>query len=65
MADPFSIAAGAIGVAGAGVKLAQTLYSYVESVRKAEWQLKPIADHVKLTSVVLGEMGALLKANET
>ena len=64
MAEPFSIATGALQVAGAGLKLSQTLYIYVESVRKAEKQLKPVADHVKLTSLVLETIGTLLKKGD-
>lgn len=60
MADPLSIAASALAVAGAGGKLAQTLYIFIESVRKSEKQLRPVADHVKLTSVVLDNVGTLL-----
>lgn len=60
MADPFSIAAGALAVASAGIKLSNTLKSYIDSVRKAERHLKPIADHVKLTSNVLASVGTLL-----
>ena len=61
MADPFSIAASALAVAGAGIKLADTLKSYINSVRKAEKHLKPIVDNVQLTSDVLNHIGELLK----
>jgi hypothetical protein len=64
MAEPLSVAASAIQVAGAGLKLAETLKSYADSVRKAEKQLKPVADHVKLTSDVLNNVGALLGMDE-
>ena len=64
MADPFSIASGALACATAGIKLADTLKSYIDSVRKAQKQLKPIADHVRLTSGVLANVGALLKNDE-
>ena len=64
MAEPLSVAASAIQVAGAGLKLAETLKTYIDSVRKAEKQLKPIADHVKLTSDVLTSVGSLLKNDE-
>ena len=63
--EPFSIATGALQVASAGIKLAETLYTYIHSVRKAEKQLKPIADHVKLTLIVLENVGALLKKDQT
>ncbi len=64
MAEPLGVAASAIQVAGAGLKLAETLKTYIDSVRKAEKQLKPIADHVKLTSEVLTNVGSLLKNEE-
>ena len=64
MAEPLGVAASAIQVAGAGLKLAETLKIYIDSVRKAEKQLKPIADHVKLTSDVLTNVGSLLKNDE-
>ena len=64
MAEPLGIASSAIQVAGAGLKLAETLKMYIDSVRKAEKQLKPVADHVKLTSDVLNNVGALLEVDE-
>ena len=60
MADPLSIAAGAIAVAGAGFKLADTIHSFVDNVRKAERHLRPIAQHVDLTSSILDTIGDLL-----
>lgn len=60
MAEPLSIAASAIQVAGAGLKLAVTLKSYIDSVRKAEKQLRPVADHIILTSDILTERSTLL-----
>lgn len=60
MADPLSIAASALAVAGAGGKLSQTLYIFIESVRKSERQLRPVADFIKLTSAVLDNIGSLL-----
>lgn len=64
MADPLNIAASALAVAGAGGKLAQTLYIFIESVRKSEKQLKPVADHIKLTSIVLDNIGSLMSERE-
>lgn len=64
MAEALGIAASAIQVAGAGLKLADTLKAYTDSVRKAEKQLKPVADHVRLTSDVLTNVGFLLKNDE-
>ena len=64
MADSFSIASEALAVATAGIKLADTLNSYIDSVRKAQKHLKPIADHVRLTSGVLANVGSLMKNEE-
>ena len=64
MAEPFGIAASAFQVAGAGIALANTLKAYTDSVRKAEKQLKPIADHIKLTADVLTNVGSLLKNDD-
>lgn len=61
MADPLSIAASAIAVAGAGAKLAETLYSFIENVRKADRHLRPIAQHVELTAAILDNVGYLLR----
>ena len=62
MADPFSVATGALAVATAGIKvLADTLTTYINCVRKAEKQPQPIVDHVKLTSNVLANVGTPLK----
>ena len=64
MADPLSIAASALAVAGAGGKLSQTLYIFIESVRKSEKQLRPVADFIKLTSAVLDNIGSLLEEKD-
>lgn len=60
MADPLSIAACAIAVAGAGFKLADTIHSFVDKVRTAERHLRPIAQHVDLTSSILDTIRDLL-----
>lgn len=39
-------------------------YIFIASIRKAEKQPNPIANHVKLTSIVLENVGNLLKKNE-
>lgn len=64
MAEPFSIATGALQVAGAGISLAKTLYEYLESVKSAHKHVKAIAVEVRLTSSVLEHLGTLLKDNE-
>lgn len=64
MADPFSIATGAVQLAGAGIQLAKTLYEYLDCVKGAHKQVKAIAIEVRLTSSVLEHLGALLKEND-
>lgn len=64
MADPLSIAASAIAVAAAGAKLAETLYTFISDVRKADKHLRPIAQHVQLTSSILDQVGLLLRTEE-
>jgi hypothetical protein len=60
MAEPFSIATGAIQVAGAGLQLTKTLYEYIDCVKTAHRQVNAIAVEVKLTSSVLQHLGTLL-----
>src|ERR1700753_642790 len=64
MAEPFSIASAALGVASAGFQLVQTLYLYINAFSKAEEQLRPVAEHVKLTSAVLQSVGRFLNEDE-
>lgn len=64
MLDPFSVALGIVQVADAGFKLANTIYLYGSQIRKAERQLLPIANYVKLTSTVLQQVASLLQDEE-
>lgn len=64
MGEPFSIAASAIQVAGAGLSVAKTLHAYVQEVKSAHKHVKAVAVEVKLTSSVLEHLGALLNENE-
>ncbi|KAF2809291.1 uncharacterized protein BDZ99DRAFT_355224, partial [Mytilinidion resinicola] len=57
--------ASVIQVAGAGLKLADTLYQYAESVSTADRRIKDIARDVKLTSRVIDELGSIFKQGET
>ena len=61
MADPLSITASILGVAGAGTKLATTLYTYAETAFHADKSLKNIAQDVSLTSAVINELAQVLK----
>jgi hypothetical protein len=59
--DPLSICASVISLAGAGIKLSTTLYTYSETAFRADRSVKEIAQDVSLTSSVLGELGTLLE----
>lgn len=61
MPDPMGIALGVISVAETGAKLADTIYTYINSVRRAEEQFRPIADYVKVTCTVLEQIGSHLQ----
>jgi hypothetical protein len=56
--------ASVIGVAGAGLKLSITLYTFSETVATAADSIKAIAKDVSLTSAVLEELGSNLKHDE-
>ncbi|KAK5123890.1 hypothetical protein LTR85_002086 [Meristemomyces frigidus] len=64
MAEPFSIATGALQVSDAGIKLAKTLYEYLDAVHNANKHLKAIALEVRITSTTLESLGTLLKDHD-
>ena len=53
--------ASVVGIAGAGLKLSITLYTFSETVATATSDIKNIARDVSLTSAVLEELGRNLK----
>jgi hypothetical protein len=53
-----------VGIAGAGVKLSITLYTFSETVATASSEIKNVARDVSLTSSVLEQLGANLKQDE-
>ncbi|ORY08962.1 hypothetical protein BCR34DRAFT_626037 [Clohesyomyces aquaticus] len=57
--------ASVIQVAGAGLKLSQTLYEYAETVASADRRIKDIAKEVELTSWVIDELGDIFKKEST
>ncbi|KAF2273252.1 uncharacterized protein EI97DRAFT_165947 [Westerdykella ornata] len=57
--------ASVIQVAGAGLKLSQTLYQYAESVSSADRRVKDIAKEVQLTSFVINELASIFKNDES
>lgn len=56
--------ASVIGVAGAGIKLSTTLYTFSETVATAADSIQAIAKDVSLTSAVLEELSSNLKHDE-
>lgn len=60
MAEPLSIASGALQVAGAGYQLAKTLFSCAKSIKHADLEITVVAIEVKLTSTVLESLADLL-----
>lgn len=54
-----------IQVAGAGLKLSQTLYQYADGVATADRRIKDIAKEIQLTSFVIEELGDVFKHDET
>ncbi|KAK4951782.1 hypothetical protein LTR10_009702 [Elasticomyces elasticus] len=61
----FGIASGALQVADAGLKLAKTLYNYLDAVRKADRELSTLAHEVTVTSTTLSSLGRVLQDNKT
>jgi hypothetical protein len=57
--------ASVLQVAGAGLKLSQTLYQYADSVASADRRVKDIATEVELTSRIIEELGTLFELQET
>lgn len=64
MADPFSIAAGALQAADVGLKLYQSLYTWIKDFKNAEKSVKRVANEVKATSWALQQLGTLLAQDE-
>ena len=64
MADPFTIAGGAIALAGTGITIAKALKAYIDTVRKAEKRLRPVIRDVEVISGVLTQIGTQLENGE-
>jgi len=64
MGEAFGVATGALQVADAGIKLAKTLYDYLDAVRNANKHLKAIALEVQVTSSTLESLGSLLEDHD-
>jgi hypothetical protein len=65
MAETLGLIASVIQVAGAGLKLSQTLYQYVDGVATADRRIQDIAKEIELTSFVIEELGGIFKNDET
>ncbi|CBX92235.1 hypothetical protein IAQ61_000414 [Plenodomus lingam] len=65
MAEVLGLVASVIQVAGAGLKLSQTLYQYADGVATADRRIKDIAKEVQLTSLVIDELGNVFRRDET
>jgi hypothetical protein len=57
--------ASVIQVAGAGLKLSQTLYQYADTVANADRRIKDIAKEVQLTSFVIDELGHIFNQDQS
>jgi hypothetical protein len=64
MADPLSICASVVSLAGAGLKLSTTLYTYSATAFKADKELRDIAENVSVTSSVLVQLGRVLEEDK-
>ena len=62
--DPFSVTATVVGLAGAGIKLATTMYTYAETVYNADKSVRDVAMDVSLTSSALKELGDFLQEQQ-
>lgn len=65
MAEVVGLVASVVQLAGAGLKLSQALYQYADGVATADRRIKNIANEVKLTSLVIQELGDIFKQDET
>ncbi|KAF2027862.1 hypothetical protein EK21DRAFT_29659, partial [Setomelanomma holmii] len=65
MAETVGLIASVIQVAGAGLKLSQTLYQYADGVATADARIKLIAKEIQLTSFIIDELGDVFKNDET
>lgn len=64
MAEVVGLVASVIQVAGAGLKLSQTLYQYADGVATADRRIKDIAKEIELTSFVIEDLGAIFNQDE-
>ena len=61
MADPISVCASIVGIAGFGFNVSKGLYFYAESISRAGSDITDTARDIRLTSSVLEELGAVMQ----
>ncbi|KAI7194260.1 hypothetical protein KC316_g4529 [Hortaea werneckii] len=64
MAEPFSIATGALQVAGAGFQVVETLAAYIQAANGFDKSVAAVQLEVKVTSSTLESLSALLNDHE-
>ena len=65
MADPLSITASILSVAGAGIKLTTALYTLVDSVRNANVEIELITNEITIFSCTLDEVHGYLEGSQS
>ena len=63
--EVLGVAASIIQVADAGLRLSNTIYTYINSLSSADKRLDRIARHVRLTSQVVSDIGDLFTQQQT
>ena len=65
MAEAFGVAAAAVQVADAGLKVSLTLRSYCKSVASADQRIEAIADEIKSTSCLIETLATIFRRNQS
>lgn len=65
MADPLSISASIITVAGVGIKLSAALYTLVDCIRSANIEIELVANEISLFSCTLDEIHEHVSSNRS
>ena len=62
MGDPFSIAAGAVGIVAAGVQLSSSLYDICEKISTAQNDIENIAGDLSFFVIIVDELSKIFKS---
>jgi hypothetical protein len=62
--EAIGIAASIIQIANTGIKLAENIHAYADSVQSADAKLSKVASDVRLTANLVGHVGTLFKEEE-